>query len=1205
MANKFVFNTVITRAQSLVVCIGNPYFLCQLDKSNEKHWPTYINYCLDCETITLKSSNFGQAEKEKLQNMLSSGRHSKQELSSGDKIVKGYLNSLANFEQYKKVLKFSKSWGDIQWVDDSNYGGADYDDDDDDDDDDDIDYDDYDSGCDDDDGDYHERDSTFDSPIKCVIDFHTRYQALARSVKNPNIIIHINGQRNLRGAFHESTVLVEPVDDPTSPQRQYEKKIYNGMVVKLISLSNPTFLCEVDHENFSRFYPINKKDPVLFNLPILSKVDGVAVFDLQSLKDVPRVVQVFPPHIARKRIFILQYLHWDLNHRKYKLPVGMVIDSISKGYTYNAGERLLCAQYKFDFAKVNKLFNTVEPTQPHDTDKIFAITEKSDEILENAFSVQHVDEDTYIISYYVVNIAGCIEDRELTDLLKKRGVSAFAKTDKLNKWKLHSMFPSFLLHRLNFDLKKPRLCFKVSCLAKVKGEVINYKPLKETPIKEVFGLLTKIYTLKEMEDQIEKQFKFKVLFHIAQCLQSRRLDYSEAMYSCVYNILEAPRAQLVLKVFASWANNLVAVKLADSFTLFPLHRKLPPSTKEKQSVYDHHGEALQTSLHNKYFLPKNGYKQLSYVKLNSKALPLLIKALEDDSTFKYLAMLAYDNFFPQFHVASQNFRSIEKAREFVVCSNANEMNFDISHDFPCYTTKFTSPLTSYFDVVIQTMLSAAINCQSLKYNKNELDFMCVKANKDFKRKSDFEESMFNLQLGVTLKAFNHRIDGYIDSVDSKNKLTLSFPSHELKKLSEHQSSFSVAHLLALKSSSTSTSVYEWNVIVASFDKPPSIFTSHAIILESLKDADASIDITSFLTSDTNEKSGFNTELDKKQMLGCVKSSTVSVSHKDWQKLCSLISEPAEDKEEQCKNALKILHSKRYPLKKTINQFAKQTVFWSGTVRRKLQQKYDILHTWFSAAKDTALVYPKIQQIEITPFLKICIQHNSEPEKCFANISLVNASKKIYENINEYMELWGQVVIAENAVSSVKTRDVLLLENVYLQWPKLEYCCDTYAGDYYRVPTNEFVIMKPPVDFNKSNTEVFDLQRGDLLCVQYEVPDEKLEISMGFVFHMFVDKVLVHDFAANDDISKKSDSDEDSGCENSEYSFSEDDSIEYEKEYLLSFSHNVEKISEKFKNILANKVSKPKCTVQVLHISPPQRFVTSMCKCASLHTCGLF
>ena len=1187
MTDPFVFNTVVTRAQSLVVCVGNPYFLCHLEdkiKPGNKCWSTYINCCLDCETLTFVKCNFGQMEKEKLQNVLyrNSGRHLlKQEVNAGDKIIKGYLNSLAQFEVHKKVLRFSKSWGDIQWIN-------------------------HDSGGD---NDEDEQASTFsdshsDSHIKCVIDIQSRYQALARSVNNPDLVIHINGQRNLRGAFHESTVLVELMNNYSQPQKQNEEKLYNGKVVELISLSNPTFLCEADHRNFHRLYPINKKDPAFFNLPTLSKVEnGVAVFDPQSLKNVPRVVQVFPPQLARKRIFVVQYLHW--NHCKFPYPVGIVIDSISKGYTYSAGEKLLCAQYKFDFAEVDSNYKPVKPVHPHKSDEIFAILEKSGEILENAFSVKARDKDAYIISYYVVNITGCIEDEKLTELLKQRGVSAFVKTDKLNKWKLHSMFPLSLLRNLNFELNKPCSCFRVSCLAEIKEGSITYKPL-ETSIEEVFGVLTKTYTLQEMENQLEAQLEFTLLFHVARCLQWKRLGYNEATYNCIFDILETPRAQLVLKEFSSWANNLVAIKLADSsLPSFPLQCKLPLNPEEKKSVCKDHGNALQTSLHNKYFLPNNGYKPLPNVTIYDKALPLLLEALKDQNVFKYLAMLAYDNFFPQLHVAAHKFRSITKAREFVLCSDTDEVNFTASHDSVCYTTTFTSPLTSYFDIVIQNMLSAALNLLPSKYSKSELDFICGKANKDLKRKSDFVENMFNLQLGVTLKAFNHRIVGYIEKIDNKNRLTLSFPSHELKNLSKHQSSFNIAHLLAFKSSrgvqlssKSSTSLYEWNVKVASFNGPPSIFDSPTIFLSRVENADATIDITVFMASGDEEKSHFYIELDKKQLVGSVESSTVSVTRQEWQDLTKVMSASPEDLDKQCETAIKILssHCKEHSQRQKFQQIAKQTVCWSGTVRRKIQQKYDPLHAWFGAAQDTALIYPKIQQIEIAPFLKVCVQHNSEPEKCFANISLVKASKESYKDIDEYMELWGQLIIAENAISSVRTRDILILENVYLQWPELEYCCDSYAGDYYRVPKDEFVIMKAPLDFNKSNIELFDLQRGDLLCVQYEVPDEKLEISMGFVFHMFVDKVLVNDVVAKGSISTKSgsneDDDHDSECESL---LSEDNSksVEHEKVYHLSFSQSIEKISEKFQHIIANKPG-ISCKVQILHISPPQRYVVLKC-----------
>ena len=1192
MTDQFVFNTVITRAQSLVVCVGNPYFLRHLEKkakSENIHWSTYINCCLECETLTVVNSNLGQIEKEKLQNVLysSSRRCLKQEVNEGDKIIKGYLNSLAQFEFHKRVLKFSKSLGDIQWT--------------------------YHSDTDDD---KDEQDSTFsdcsDSYVKCVIDIQSRYQALARPVGNPDVIIYINGPRNLRGAFHDSTVLVEVVDSPSQLQKEKGKRIY-GKVIKLISLDNPTFLCEVDHRNLNRLYPINKKDPAFFNLPMLSKIEsGVAVFNTQSLKDVPRVVQVFPPQLARKRIFIVQYLHW--NHWKFRFPVGIVVDSISKGYTYSAGEKLLCAQYKFDFETEGN-YKPVKPVYPQRYDEVFAIIEKSGEILENAFSVQAKDRSTYIISYYVVNVAACIEDKNLTDLLKKRGVSAFVKTDKLNKWKLHSMFPPTLLKKLNFELNKPCSCFRISCLAEIKNGNVTYKPL-ETAIEEVFGVLTKTFALKEMENLIiETQFEFNLLFHVAQCLQLKRLGYSEAAYHCKFDILETPCAQLVLKEFSSWANSLVAIKLANSsLTLFPLQCKFPLNSEEKKSVYEDHGDALQTSLHNKYYLPKNGYKPLPDVKIYSKALPLLLEALKDQSVIKYLAMLAYNNLYPQLYVAAHKFKSITKAKEFMICSDSEEVNFTTSHDSACYTTRFTTPLTSFFNIVVQDMLSAALNHQPSKYSESELDLICRKANIDFKRKSDFVDSMFDLQLGVTLKAFNHRIVGYIEKVDKKNRLTLSFPSHELKNLSEHQSSFNIAHLLAFKNSSkSSTSLYEWNVKVASFYGPPSIFDSPAIslsCLENVRNADARMNIKVFLASEEEEKSHFYIELDKKQLFGSVESSTVSVTQQKWQELTKMSINPG-DLEKQCANAIKILSSccTEHSQKENLQEIAKQTVCWSGTVTKKLQQKYDPLHTWFGAAQDTALIYPKIQQIEIAPFLKVCIQHNSEPEKCFANISLVKASRDSYSDIDEYMELWGQVVIAENAISSVRTRDILLLENVHLQWPDLEYCCDSHAGDYYRVPKNEFVIMKPPLNFNKSNIELFDLQRGDLLCVQYEVPNEALEIDMGFVFHMFVDKVLdnnVRKDSIGSNLAINKDDDLDLDCESSQDFLSEDNSksVESEKEYHLSFSQSIEKISEKFKHVITNKPG-TSCKVQILHISPPQRCVVLRSNYIHTYLCYVF
>ena len=63
ICDPFVFNTVMTRAQSLVVCVGNPFLLLRLEQSmvrkygdRGKCWSHYLKACLDHDTIKLHDS---------------------------------------------------------------------------------------------------------------------------------------------------------------------------------------------------------------------------------------------------------------------------------------------------------------------------------------------------------------------------------------------------------------------------------------------------------------------------------------------------------------------------------------------------------------------------------------------------------------------------------------------------------------------------------------------------------------------------------------------------------------------------------------------------------------------------------------------------------------------------------------------------------------------------------------------------------------------------------------------------------------------------------------------------------------------------------------------------------------------------------------------------------------------------------------------
>ena len=63
LCDPFVFNTAITRAQSLIVSIGNPFVLLEVEKlmimrygEKGKCWSTYLDYCLRHKTISFGDS---------------------------------------------------------------------------------------------------------------------------------------------------------------------------------------------------------------------------------------------------------------------------------------------------------------------------------------------------------------------------------------------------------------------------------------------------------------------------------------------------------------------------------------------------------------------------------------------------------------------------------------------------------------------------------------------------------------------------------------------------------------------------------------------------------------------------------------------------------------------------------------------------------------------------------------------------------------------------------------------------------------------------------------------------------------------------------------------------------------------------------------------------------------------------------------------
>ena len=71
--DRFVFNTAITRAQSLIVSVGNPFLLLEVEKlmimrygDKGKCWSNYLDYCLRHKTISFSDSQLSRTKQKKI-----------------------------------------------------------------------------------------------------------------------------------------------------------------------------------------------------------------------------------------------------------------------------------------------------------------------------------------------------------------------------------------------------------------------------------------------------------------------------------------------------------------------------------------------------------------------------------------------------------------------------------------------------------------------------------------------------------------------------------------------------------------------------------------------------------------------------------------------------------------------------------------------------------------------------------------------------------------------------------------------------------------------------------------------------------------------------------------------------------------------------------------------------------------------------------
>ena len=1123
ICNEYIFNTVVTRAQSLFVAFGNPFKLLHSGSSpnfTKNCWKLYIQRCIQCGTLLFPTGTDLPLLSEVIDNLYTEAGvlscvDSFLEAEPYDAVVEHYVRDLHSRQEYRVAHKLvQRASGKLSWkeVREGESGG----------------------GCDD------------DEVVLCRLHCQNHRRALAIPNDPKLEPIVIDGFKDRRLGLDGDTVRVI-VDEYTGKgsillddkTERAMREAHFGAV----------FVCRVNPENPVQFIPIDKRHPKFVNLPTLTKyeTDGVVIFDPLSISGKLQISNFIPQEVAICMLFVVKLVKWTAVH---SYPMGIIVAALPNSDNLALAKQIIQISH-------NIILPTISHVDPIPDDGplpgtkplykgAFTIDPECSMDLDDALTCRLVQECSrgemvYEIGVHITNVQryipkGCNLDR----LAQKNGCSAY-----MNSKIVANMLPESYVQATSLLPHEMRHSYTVRFQAVIdeNGNVLYFRNphISDSCVQSDLKLsYTEAQSIIESNvqsnlasricrydsgfsacDKLMLKQKFDILLKCVQFLRQDRLESASVYYEISEPEVELePQSHVLVEELMIWANREVAKYLMENgpFEAVILRTQGSPSTGDLEEVISKHAPVMFASDILKSEIdaadvcePISDITMLVSVYRNMHAL------LKKGSIMKASNLIRFHHLYPQLAVAEMCLHKIRPSSFYQVAFTSSPEVHDYSHEsLRCeYYTHFSSPIRRFVDIVVQRLLQAALDSSSRSpYSAEELHSVCSSMVASLKRVQDYqcEVSMFMLasqweKTGGTLQT------AFILAVDM-GELSLCFRDLSLKCIPAHLRSvrlkfLNVASVMDPSSPACSTPSYGWLVKMASFNGKADTFLTTS-------------KVQWWYQSPVTENGGYSAEvclyflehgketnhLSEVKLYAHLQNLTCSIAHESFTSLLQCATSlPGPDEHIVCRKMLHHMQSVIVPNALPTpphSMLGKTSPLWIFKVNRPLLP-YEVLQVQLNASKRNCLLTPQVQLLEIAPALHVCIQHNSDPARCYADALMHCASKPHYESIEDYISSWEPVLLAEAAIASINDTELMILRDVFLQWPQLEQLIDASAGHgYYTLPCTRHgpsgVCMEVPSSFLEYSTHIFRISVGDFVCLRYNLPTKDGGIVRA-VFHM--------------------------------------------------------------------------------------------------------
>lgn len=986
-----VLNTAMTRAQSLVVVVGDAAALCCFGKCSGV-WKSYIDHCISNNSVAPQHFTKDFFEKD----VMETARFQKTEhVDDSNTLSDAILQELK--EEYEQLkTEYSSDTDRLKFADTEDHHKSR--------------------------SSYNIRDVDTDLLELCekYPEMYTQGKLVRESFNrgyvrpfhNPTRRISINGRANLGKAFTGDEVFVQTASVVSITKEDESARV----LVCLLEDEDYSKPSQNSEDNFVRrtMMPITKSAPkvrILIHkerrnfLPIWEQINGRwMIAECKRLDE----------NLKQNNVFVVQVIGWK-EHCYF--PLGKVIDILPIGSSLADGQKILNEEFKVapnTYSADKSLFSKDEDgSHRQDISDVitFTVDPAGAKDLDDAISVRELG-NQYELGVHIADVASFVSPGdELDEVAKQCGATHYFGRENTIHMFPHNLSTGAFSLLSGEDRRVVSLMFKVNkethkIIGKPKFQLSLIRSDRQLSYEEAEDMISERYRERPKFDSVEDCVTVAYCFAKAQ-RKMRLVDWAYSQPD-KKRLPGKRKAHLMIEELSVLFNTLASERLIGSEKTrysTPLRCQAKPDTEKIEEFKQECGELIPLSFHVRNKVDHDEQAP------NCENFRILKQVWEDirsaartDDIDKMVDLIAADDIHPLLQPVIDGFRRCSSKAK-VICSNSCP-EAQVGHyslNIRSYT-QASSPIRRYMDVILQRLLHSIICNRSVQYTQPEITSLCSQFEDNFKDAKEYEQKAEQISYAVSMKKQSASKLAFVVS-PSKEGFAVAFPfdkdifAERLSVMYKDLQLFDQPNFDEVNDCITLT----WKRRIYAVD--------NIQIHQELKMPDCGPCVELPLTT--------------------WKATVEAIDKENWDHAKSLTM-GAKPKHLEKQNILP--QSSNVPLSKTDScTFKEQEEQRQHEVDIEFQlQRGDTLQIQMTTDIKRGYHMPAVQLVRIKPKFEICVHHVQSPITCFSR-SADDPSRTFYSDTDEYVRIWRPLCEMESASSAVDETDSIVIESLVVKF----------------------------------------------------------------------------------------------------------------------------------------------------------------------------